>query len=728
MASRGCKEIIGPIHISDPLYSPSFAYLCLSSIMLYRLHIIFLLAGFAKLTAQIPRIEKWDHPAVKYNKVSIPSFFENNDAVIVKDDSNFDLSDFSLKTLTRTVLIKILTEKGLQDISSVSLPESFDIADNQELKQQGRAAKIKIPFIHSFHILYFSARIIKPSGKVIDLKPKDTYSKVQRIQADGEFINDECITFSFEDLQVNDLLEYTYKVEYKPNYGSDMVYLSGKLPKMNCDYRFKYFSLPKAKYSRYIITENISDSAITLEPEEYDKELTYITEHISLKNVEKVNYFIHAMSAKQLPHAFFNLNYIIRLVKARKYSLAALTGFNWSEYTMDKDETKWNTKTQEDTRVFLKRIPTEDNDSLHLKFMKALSDTLNTYKYMSANYMFYNDPRLHALYSTDHLLKRRLSQIFLFKLYVEILNEKGIFFYIGNVQDKRLGEHSPLIRNGVYENIIFAIPNKRSYVYLIPRYYGLTFFLNELPYYYEGAVVALFPVNYEKREGDTLGNHFRFIKTYAGSENENIRIENAVVKVITDSSKCYLDIKESLSGQFSTLLRPFYFNKLIDSTVNPIYFKKCVDKPGALRKNWLLKTGSEEYPFKHIFNCSATVPLPEKNSINFEGWFSFPFNKVLIPEKPTHDFYFDFEYSDVYNFVLKFDTPVTLKNAEEFSRTIENDYFDLSSSIKVQEDSYLLTVISRVKNKVLPKEQADKLMEFVKTLDEINKFKLLYSK
>jgi hypothetical protein len=233
-------------------------------------------------------------------------------------------------------------------------------------------------------------------------------------------------------------------------------------------------------------------------------------------------------------------------------------------------------------------------------------------------------------------------------------------------------------------------------------------------------------VNYEKRFGDTLGNAFRFIKTYSGSENENIRIENAIVNVKIDSSKCLLDIKESLSGQFSTILRPLYFNDFIDSTINPIYFKKCVDKLGAVNKKVQIRSASEEYPFKHVFNCAVTIPLKDPNAISLNQWFSFNFNKDLIPEKPSHDFYFDFEYSDVYNFVLKFDNTVTLKNAEEFSQTIENDYFDLSSSIKAQENSYLLTVIARVKNKVLPKEDAGKLMEFVKALDKISEFKLLY--
>src|SRR5262249_21433773 len=156
-------------------------------------------------------------------------------------------------------------------------------------------------------------------------------------------------------------------------------------------------------------------------------------------------------------------------------------------------------------------MPVFEKDSNGVKFMKAVSDTLNAFKYYSANYMYYNDPRLYSLYSTDHLFKRRLSQMNLLHIYESILTEKGIFYYITNVQDKRLEENNPLIRNRAYENIILSIPSKKGYMYLVPRYNGLNYFFNELPFYYEGAIAALFPINYEKRESDTIGNHFKFI-------------------------------------------------------------------------------------------------------------------------------------------------------------------------------------------------------------------------
>lgn len=670
----------------------------------------------------------WDHTPIKYNNAVIPIEFIFNDIVAIYDKAVFGFNEYSNKTLKRTVLLKIINESGLKSLTSVSLPESFDIAENSEFFQQGRLSKIKIPFVQSYYLQYFIARVIKPNGKVINLKPEQTYETFRWIKPTGEYINDNISIFSFKNLSVGDLLEYSYEVEYKPNYGGNMIYLSSKWPKINVEYDFKYLALPENKNYKFILTTNIPDSCVTLEHDLKYVDLASVTEKIKLKNIQRVNYFIHSFSASQLPQVYINLNYTIKVVKNRSYSVANLPDFKWANLPAREDYKTWYIKYPNDIRKFISSMPVFVNDSNSLKFLKAFSDTLNSFKYYSANYMFYNDPRLYSLYSTDHLFKRRLSEMNLIDIYESILDEKGVFYYITNIRDKRLGEHNPLIRNQAYENIILAIPTKKSLIFLVPRYHGLKFFLNELPFYYEGDMAALFPINYEKRENIKIGNHLRFIKTYSGTSNENIRIENSIIKVNNDSLKCSLHIKESLSGQFSTILRPFYLKEFIDSTINPIYFKKCVDKPNAINQKLNLISKSEEYPFKFVFNCSENIPFENSGAIDLTNWFSFVLNKNLIFEKPTHDFYFDFPFSDIYNFVFEFNTAVDIKNSNEINRSINNDYFGLECVLKKQDNTYLLTVITKVKKKMLPKEEAVKLMDFVAELDRVNNLKILYAK
>jgi hypothetical protein len=677
------------------------------------------------LSAQIVTTE-WDHVPVKYNKVLVPDQFKNSDAVIISDNIESDLTDHSTKMFQRTVVVKIQSEAGLEQFNSVSLPEVFDFAENKELWQQGRASKIKIPFLHTSHVLYFIARIIRPNGKIINLSPKDTYSKAKRISTSGEYFEDDVTTFSFKDLKVNDLLEYSYKIDYKPSYGNDVLYLASPFPKLYVKYQFKYFTFPKFRNSKYIFTENIPDSCMSVESEEMSDELAVVTQQIQMRNIPGINYFIHALSATQLPYALLNVNYTIRLIERKRYTVACSPDLGWREVNLDKEEMDWYTKVPLDIKKFISKMPVFENDTNNLRFVKALSDTLNSFKYLSSNYLFYNDPRLYSLYATDHLFKRRLVQRNMLTLYRELLNEKGMSYFIADVQDKRLGEHSPHIWKKMYENIIFMIPVKEKFYPLIPRYNGLSYFLNELPYYYEDAVAALFPVNYGKMKGDTVGQKIRFITTFSGNDAQNVRIEDAFVKVKTDSAKCDISVKESLSGQFSTILRHYYLHENIDSTIDPVYFKKCIDIPEAKNKKWILKARSEKYPFIHEFNCSATVSIKDLGVVDLHNWFSFKFDKQSISGIPTHDFYFDFVHSDFYNFKIEFDRLVNVTNANDFAVSLDNDFFEVSSSLDKKETSYFLSVAIKIKQKKLPKEEASKFLEFIQILDKINSFKIRF--
>jgi hypothetical protein len=671
----------------------------------------------------------WDHAPVRYGEINVSPGFKNDHLVIIKEQADFDFTDYSTKTLRKTVLIKIMDEEGLKAFSSVSLPETFDVADNTELWQQGRLSRTKIPSIQYYEIDYFIARITRPNGKVIYLKPEQSSSKVRWIVPDGNLKDDYITTYSFDNLEAGDLLEYSYKVYYRPSYGSDMIYLSSKLSKENVEYNFKYISIPQLKNYKFILTSNIPDSCITYEHEEISKDLTYIRGKINLTNVQRVNYFIHALSAKQLPVVYFNFNYTIKLVNNKSFSVADLPDFRWAQIQPSQSaNTRYYTKFPNGIRKFIKTIPALEDDSMHSKFLRAICDTLNSFKYYSSNYMLYNAPRLYSVYSVDHLFKRRICEFNMLKVYQSILDEKNIFYYITNIQDKRLGEHNPFTRNRAYENIILSIPAKNFYRYFVPRYNGLKYFPDELPFYFEGAVAVLFPATYTNKKGKTVSTLFKFIKTHQGTYDQNSRIENCRVSVNTDSLKASLLIEESLSGQFSTIIRPLYLKDDIDSTVNVIYFKKCVDKPGSANHKLILNSKSDLYPFKFEFHASEDVSFKERGEIDLKNWFSFLFNKKLIPEKPTHDFYFDFLFSDSYNFNFVFDTLVTLVNVEEFRRTIDNDYFELDSKIEKQENSFLASVTVKVKKNMLPKEEGIRLIEFIDGLESINNFKIRYKK
>jgi hypothetical protein len=76
---------------------------------------------------------------------------------------------------------------------------------------------------------------------------------------------------------------------------------------------------------------------------------------------------------------------------------------------------------------------------------------------------------------------------------------------------------------------------------------------------------------------------------------------------------------------------------------------------------------------------------------------------------------------DVYNYAFEFNKAVTIVNPEDFTKSIKNNYFELSSSmVKQTETAYLLNVMVKIKEEVLPESKAQELIAFSHELDNLN--------
>jgi hypothetical protein len=308
--------------------------------------------------------------------------------------------------------------------------------------------------------------------------------------------------------------------------------------------------------------------------------------------------------------------------------------FDWM-VTLDTsvgNQTKIYDKQFGSIRKFLATLPPTGSDSQNVVFFRALCDTFNSFRYISPNHLFYNESALYELYSGDHVLRRRLPGHTAWKLYTDILKDSKLFYYLVNIQDKRLGEHEAAYRaHHAYEHNLIALPMGNSYIYFIPRAEGLKYHLNELPFYYEGVLAALTPMNFQPGADFSNVKAFKIIKTHHGTFNENTRTENAMVKISLDSMVARLTIKESLSGQYSTLLRHLYLGENIDSTVSPHYFKKCTDKPGAGAPKIKLTSKITEFPYRYNFNCVEKMGLGKDTfHVSLKNWFSFTISKELL--------------------------------------------------------------------------------------------------
>jgi len=671
---------------------------------------------------------KWEN-TLPYSLPSEASRYDSSDLVVLNDVTEFYFYSEDNEKIRRNIKYKINTSKGVEILKRFKTPESFDYAYDENLNRQGRAARIKIPYLREYKMLAFAARRYV-NNRWTNLSVKDTYEKIRWISSTGEFVDEDMLVLKLNGLMVGDIVEIYYEASFNASYGHNLFYFSGPYPKLSCEYNFLYKIKNVFAKTNFILPVNIPpENVVTLS--QTKEGFTYVTKQIKASHIKANNFPVNSFEGVKLPHVKADFDFYrtflfqsgfteVELIKAGNFQWLILTD------TLASKTVKIYDKQFNSIRKFIATLPPTGTDAQNIVFFSALCDTFNNFRYISANHLFYKESNLYNLYSGEHILKRRLPEEAMGKLYMDILADKGLFYYTANIQDKRYGEHTLKHRTHQgYENQLIALPDGDSYIYFMLRYGGVKYHLNELPFYHEGVLAALIPNNFQTTTKDKAKKLFKFIHTHKGTFNENVRTENALVRINPDSLAARFTTKESLSGQFSTVLRHYYNGDLIDSTIAPHYFKRCVDKPRSSDIRIKHSSHIETFPYRYNYNCSHNVKLENPETLSLHNWFSFLLNKTVIYEAPNYDYYFDFEFSDSYNFQLEFTKPVVLLNSDQFSKKISNDYFELESAIeKLSEQSYLVKVKLAVKKGSLPVNQNALLMDLVAELEKLNQFQL----
>jgi hypothetical protein len=656
--------------------------------------------------------------------------FSEEDIVIIDEAVKLNLLDQSHKTLTKNCVLKINTIKGVSKLATLVLPESFDESFDKSLIQQGIHSKRESPFIFEVKIIYFAARVQKKNGTIRAINPTVDTRKIYWVAGNGNRLEDYNYNFHFNDLEVGDVVEYAYQVAYTGSYGGDLFYFNNTFAKQNSELEVAYFAVPQFESFDVICNINIPESCWIKKDTVIGINKTKWHYTYSFKNLKPLNYLSNICIGKELPHISIDLNFIRTAtagIGVKEQLLYANRGphFEWKFLIFNSSNDPIYNKQFANVRKFISPLP-----AYHLKnpdFLYALNKNLNMLNYISAQSMNYSENSQYTVRSGEWLNKGKLIEEFMCELYAQILNEAKAPYDIICLQDKRLGEQKRNYRAEFkYEKSIFAIPIDKGLYYMLERVNGLKYYINELPFCYEGVMAVATYSNptaeaIKKNDSTFIGGAFKFIKTHSSNENQNVRTENAVLKVNLDSSCITISIKENLGGQFSTIIRPFYLNDPIDSTVNPVYFKKCISKPNAYDVHVNPSSKSESSPFKYTFNCSEKIGMTSKNEIPLKDWFSFTYDKKTIPEKPNFDYFVDFRYTDMYNYMFEFNRETEILNVNDFTRSISNNYFELSSKLlKQTETSYLLSVIVKVKQPVIPLNEGETLVDFASNLEQLN--------
>lgn len=658
--------------------------------------------------------------------------FLNEDLVIIDENINLNLVTRSIQVLHKNCIVKVNTENGVKKMKTISLPESFDIGADKNLVQQGREKLTQAPFIYNFKITHFAARILKKNGTVVELPTNVKTTKVFWLEQDGNRMENFNYIFSLENIDIGDVVEYDYTIEFAGRYGYNLFFFNSDIAKQNLSFEVKYSPVQYFENQKIIFSANGADSSLK-KSMETDRLTTIVAYEYHFKNLKPNNYSVNSCSGKNLPYIFIDLNFLTFIGFSSIPNDALVfkdrgPNFEWLPLQNLFVEKANYDKQHANIRKFLSNVKNDENNPDKSVFLAKLCDTLNTLKYVSAESMNYSDEAQYSVGSGEWLVKGKIIQEFMFEMYWQLLDESKLSKNLICVQDKRLGEQTVNSRTAYkYEYNLFGINNGKTILYIMPRVNGMKYNLDEIPFYIEGVTAAI--MNYDIQEvifkSLISPKVIQFIKTSSSSENENVRTENGMFKFNLDSNSVNVSIKENLSGQFSTIVRPIYLKNPIDSTVNPIYFKKCTDKPNAKNISITKTSGSTTFPFKNSFTCSERINFSKATEIPLKDWFSFTFNNQLVPEKPNFDYYFDFEYTDIYNYMIEFNKAADVSNIDAFTKSIHNSYFDLSSKLTKQtETTYLLSVMVKVKEPLIKVADGELLLEFVNELSDLNNMTL----
>ena len=652
--------------------------------------------------------------------------FSNSDLLILKEFTDFYFYSESNEKISSNITYKVNTEKGLEKLKHFRMPESFDFAFDQELYKQGRNARIKVPYTTDYKVKLFSARKFSNNQwKRVALKRH--FEQVRWIKKSGEFANEDVLILDLDSLEINDVVEIYYEAEFKGNYGSNIFYITGPYPKLFCEYKFDYLVDKRIDEVNFILPINVDDGI-----EQMSKlnrgDYVQVSKNYRFQNLLANTQPFNSLQGNRLPHVCVDFDFYqassFKYYNFNKNRYIKPNNFEWIVLydTIVNESVRLYDKHSNNIRKFLNKLPNLQSDTGNFVFYQALMDTLNNFRFITANQIVYNESHLSNLFPDDHLMKRRISNYHVKTLFSNILMEKKQFYYLVNIQDKRLGEHLKEYRSHfAYERNIFAMPIKNSIMYLLPKEDGVKYHFNELPFYYEGVLAAFFPMNFQNTMNDKNPKTFSMIRTGSGNCSDNSRAEICDIAVNRDSLLIRLSMKEKLSGQFSTIIRHKYLNNIIDSTISLHYFKKCTDKPNAFAQKLNLNSFSTVYPFQYNFKASEKIRMFDSSSLSIQNWFSFPLNMSAFKQFCNNDYFFDFDFSDTYNYLFSFNRATEILNKSEFETHLENEYYTLTSEIKQNSTTnYQLLVTLQVQKPSIPKRDLDYLLILLQRLDSLN--------
>ena len=614
--------------------------------------------------------------------VLLTSISSKSNAQIISDVNHLNITGIKLYFINfnfkRTLKIVVTSPAELEFIKEIKLPYNFDKS------YQFHTLKIKNTGMYYSGIKVSNFDAFKINKGV---KTKLKYSKSEKrtksvlLEQDkfGTFID---ILYSTEGIAIGDtvLIDYSYSLPYEENMATltnCRLFFSDAIDKNHFE-----FSLSHDKNLKI----NIATSNVVA-PEKRRKENNYITYQWKLENLKGSLLEKKAIPYKTEPYVIiscspstfeYTLPNSTQVVPRPLYAVAAYNR-EASFLSILQSISIGNKNIQ--YRKLNEFIATNTsqiiNDSLGIEKITTLHNIIvKDFKYQN-DLDYYDEYDNKDQQLGNFLGKKIIRERSRHNLYIALCKSLGINTLTGYIVDKRSGIMSkqyvaPMFKD---EFLIVPILKDNTIRYILPKKDGLSYFMDELPFYYENTLIRLVNLLDYLNKYEPISEKFNSIPTPKSTLKDNKRSHTTMVDINTTTGTAIYNSKINLSGQYSTLTRQCYNStRKIDNTINPLYgitqWKNIDAKKTAIEQ---VKSEST-FPYKANFKVTFSkekVLLKENNEITLalKGYFNYITDSELNTDRVL-SYYPDFLSFDTYNYFLKLDNPLTLKNP--ISKTIEN--------------------------------------------------------
>jgi len=374
------------------------------------------------------------------------------------------------------------------------------------------------------------------------------------------------------------------------------------------------------------------------------------------------------------------------------------------------------------------------NDSLGIERLTALHNIIvKEFKYQNdLDYYDEYDSRDQRL--GDFTGKKIIREISRHNLYVALCKSLGINSVTGYITDKRSGLLSKNYVAPMFKDDFLIVPTLKDNTirFILPKKDGLNYYMDELPFYYENTLIRLVNLLDYLNKDEPISYQVNTYPTPRSTLKDNKRSHTTMVDINTATGNAIYNSKINLSGQYSTLSRQCYnSSRKIDKTINPLYGKTQWQHLGAKTTALEQVKSESHFPYKANFKVTFTKDkvLKTQNdqyTFSLKGYFNYIVDTTLSPER-TLNYYPDFLSFDSYNYFLKLDSPLTLKNP--IKKTIENELGQFIIDIsQVAPNVIKLTSLFVINHDKVSVVDFSSVLEINKEIKSINNYELQFSK